>query len=244
LIEQHPEAQIEVRAIEGRGAEKVRLQAQVANAADRSQLNQQYFENYRAISSLPYSDIQALLAGIVEKDERIRGLEMLLENALQQPKFYVETYQNQAEFIMSQSKGNVNISGVQGNISGVAAAGENQTMSGVALGAIRGTVTNTLSQLPTSTDPANPGIKELLAQLQAAIEAEADLSDEDKAESLAQVQTLAEASQKPGDNALSKAAKTSLKILKGTVASLPDAAKLAEACTKLLPAIAQLLALV
>jgi hypothetical protein len=35
-----------------------------------------------------------------------------------------------------------------------------------------------------------------------------------------------------------------MKILKGTVASLPDAVKLAEACAKLLPAIATLLALV
>ena len=145
---------------------------------------------------------------------------------------------------MSQSKGNVNISGVQGNVSGVAAAGENQTMTGVAIGAISGAVTNTINQLPASPDPDNPGVKELLAQLQAAIEAESELPDEDKAEALEQVKTLAEAGQKPEDNVLQKAAKTSMKILKGTVASLPDAAKLAESCVKLLPAIATLLAFV
>ena len=244
LAEENPEARLEIVALEGRGEEKVRLQAAVTGEANSSQLNAKYFEKYRQISALPYRDIQTLLAGAAEKDERIRSLEKLLENALQQPKFYVETYQNQGEFIMSQSKGNVNISGVQGNVSGVAAAGENQTITGSAIGAISGSVTNTINQLPASPDPDKPGIKELLAQLQAAIEAESELPDEDKAEALEQVKTLAEAGQKPEDNALQKAAKTAMKILKGTVSSLPDAAKLAEACAKLLPIISGLLLLV
>jgi uncharacterized protein YjbI with pentapeptide repeats len=244
LAQENPDAGLEVVALEGRGNDKIRLQATILGEANSSQLNAKYFEKYRQISSLPYRDIQALLAGAAEKDERIRSLERLLENSLQQPKFYVETYQNQGGFIMSQSKGNVNISGVQGNVSGIAAAGENQTMTGVAIGVISGTVTNTINQLPASPDPDNPGIKELLAKLQEAIEAESELPDADKAEALEQVKTLAEAGQKPEDNVLQKAAKTSLKILKGTVASLPDATKLVEACTKLLPAIATLLALV
>ena len=244
LAEENPEARLEIVALEGRGEEKVRLQAAVMGEANSSQLNAKYFEKYRQISALPYRDIQTLLAGAAEKDDRIRSLEKILENALQQPKFYVETYQNQGEFIMSQSKGNVNISDVQGNVSGVAAAGENQTMTGVAIGAISGAVTNTINQLPASPDPDNPGIKELLAQLQAEIEAESELPDEDKAEALEQVKTLADAGQKPEDNVLQKAAKTSMKILKGTVASLPDAANLAASCVKLLPAIATLLAFV
>lgn len=151
---------------------------------------------------------------------------------------------NYGEATMSQSKGNVSISGVTGNVSGIAAAGENQTLTGVAIGEISGSVTNTINQLPASPDLNNPGIREFLAELQAAIEAEVELPDEDKAEALEQVKTLAEAGQKPDDNILQKAAKTSMKILKGTIASLPDAAKLAESCVKLLPAIATLLAFV
>lgn len=151
---------------------------------------------------------------------------------------------NSGEINMSQSKGNVSLSGVQGDVSGIAVAGENQTLTGVAIGAISGSVTNAINQLPTSPNPDNLGIKELLAQLQAAIEAESELPEDDKAEALEQVKTLAEAGQKPEDNALQKAAKTSMKILKGTISSLPDAAKLAESCAKLLPAIATLLALV
>lgn len=147
---------------------------------------------------------------------------------------------NAGEIDMSQKKGNVSISGLQGNVNGIAVAGENQTLTGVAIGAISGAVTNTINQLPTSSDSA-PGLKELLAQLQTAIEAESELPDEDKAEALEQVKTLAEAGQQPEDNGLQKAAKTSMKILKGTITSLPVAATLAEACAKLLPAISTLL---
>jgi len=237
LIDQHPEAHIEVMAIEGRGHQKVRLQAQVADAVDRSQLNTDYFAHYNQLKTLAYPDLQKLLAGIDEKDARIRSLESMVMTAISSSKFYVETYQHQGELIMSQSKGNVNISGVQGNVSGVAAAGENQTMTGVAIGAISGSVTNTINQLPPSLDPNHLGIKELLFQLQAVIEAETNLSDEDKVEALEQVKTLAEAGQKPEDGILQKSAKTAMKILKGTISNLPDAAKLAEAGVKLLPLI-------
>lgn len=145
---------------------------------------------------------------------------------------------------MSQSKGNVNISGVQGDVSGVAAAGENQTMTGVAIGTISGSVTNAINQLPATSDLDQPGIKEMLTQLQAAIEDETNLSNEDKMEALEQVKTLAEAGQKPENSVLQKTAKTAIKILKGTASSLPDTAKLAEACAKLLPIISSLLLLV
>jgi uncharacterized protein YjbI with pentapeptide repeats len=244
LSEENPEAGLEVITLEGRGSEKIRLQAVVTGEANSSQLNVEYFEKYREISSLPYSDIQALLAGAAEKDERIRSLEKLLGDALQQPKFYIETYQNQGEFIMAQeNKGNANISGVQGNISGIAAAGENQTFTGVAIGAISGNVTNTISQLPDTTNPNEPSLKELLTQLQALIESESELNEEDKVEALEQVKVLAEAGQKPEDSTLQKLAKTAVKILKGTIASLPDVTQLVESGAKLLPYITKILGL-
>ncbi|OUC12627.1 MAG: hypothetical protein B0A82_21355 [Alkalinema sp. CACIAM 70d] len=243
LTEEHPEANIEVVSIEGRGNQKVRLQAQVSDTVDRSQLNVDYFDNYNQLKTLAYSDLQKLLASIAEKDARIRSLENMVVTAIGSNKFYIETYHHQGELIMSQSKGSVNISGVQGNVSGIAAAGKDQIMTGVAIGAISGSVTNTINQLPESPDPDNPGIKELLLQLKEAIEAETTLSDEDKAEALEQVKTLAEAGQKTEDGILQKSAKTAMKILKGTVASLPDAANLAEACAKLLPMISGLLML-
>ncbi|NMG22289.1 pentapeptide repeat-containing protein [Brasilonema bromeliae] len=238
LAENHPDAELEVVALEGRGQEKIRLQAKVAGDANRSELYNEYFQTYSQVKSLPYNDLQSLLLGVKEKDERIRSLEQLLENAIQQPKFYVETYQTQGEFIMSQSKGNISISGTQGNISGVAGAGENLSMTGVAIGAISGSVTNTINQLPDSSESDKPGIKELLTELQAAIEADTNLSDEDKAEALEQVKAIAEAGQKPEDGAMQKMVKSAIKLLKGTVADLPTTVQLVEVCGKVLPTIA------
>jgi hypothetical protein len=113
----------------------------------------------------------------------------------------------------------------------------------LSLGDISGTVANTINELSDSAKPDEPGIKELLTQLQTAIEAETDLSDDDKAEALEQVKTLAEVGKNPQESTLQKAGKTAMKILKGTIAGLPSAATLVEACSKLLPAIANLLLL-
>ena len=109
------------------------------------------------------------------------------------------------------------------------------------IGDISGIVTNTINQLPASPQSDQPGIKELLTELQTALEAETDLSDDDKAEALEQVKALAELGKNPQESPMQKAGKTAMKILKGTIASLPSAATLVEAGSKLLPAIANLL---
>ena len=113
----------------------------------------------------------------------------------------------------------------------------------LSLGDISGTVANTINQLSDSAKPDEPGIKELLTELQTAIEAETDLSDDDKAEALEQVKALAEVGKNSQESTMQKAGKTAMKILKGTIAGLPSAATLVEACSKLLPAIASLLLL-
>jgi uncharacterized protein YjbI with pentapeptide repeats len=92
LAKQYPEAGIEVVALEGRGEEKIRLQARVTGETDRSRLSAEYFEKYQEIASLPYDDLQSLLAAMAEKDERIRSLENMVMTAMKSDKFYVETY--------------------------------------------------------------------------------------------------------------------------------------------------------
>lgn len=92
LAEQHPEAGLKVVALEGRGEEKIRLQARVSGETDRSRLSAEYFEKYHEIASLPYGDLQSLLAAMAEKDERIRSLENMVMTAMKSNKFYVETY--------------------------------------------------------------------------------------------------------------------------------------------------------
>ena len=89
LAEEHPEAGLQVVALEGKGSDKIRLQTSVSRDVNSSELSASYFEKYNQVKALPEADIQSLL--VAEKDERIRSLEKLLESALQQPKFYVET---------------------------------------------------------------------------------------------------------------------------------------------------------
>jgi uncharacterized protein YjbI with pentapeptide repeats len=111
LIEKYPESGLRVLSIEGRGNEKIHFQAQVTDDINRSMLSQEYSAIYNQIKSGTYSDLQAFLAAVAEKDQQITRFQELLENAIQQPKFYVETYQ--------ETRGNITISSVQGNISGV-----------------------------------------------------------------------------------------------------------------------------
>jgi uncharacterized protein YjbI with pentapeptide repeats len=238
LAEKNPQAGLEIIALEGRGNEKIRLQAVVNVEADSSQLSAEYSERYRTISALPSKDIKALLATAVEKDERIRSLEQMLMSAIiESRKFYVEINNQQGDSMSEKSSININTSG-SGNISGLTAG----DISGVVnLGEISGNVTNTINKLPDTSGTNEPSLKELLLQLQAAIQDELELEPEDKAEALEQVKVIAEAGQQPEDNILQKSAKTSMKILKGTIASLPDAAKLADAGAKLLPLIVSLL---
>ncbi|HEY9696981.1 MAG TPA: CHAT domain-containing protein [Trichocoleus sp.] len=84
-------------ALEGRGEEKIRLQARVTGKADRSTLSAEYFERYQEIASLPYGDVQSVLGAMTEKDERIRSLENMVMTAMKSDKFYVETYYNFGE---------------------------------------------------------------------------------------------------------------------------------------------------
>jgi uncharacterized protein YjbI with pentapeptide repeats len=105
------------------------------------------------------------------------------------------------------------------------------------LGDISGTVTNTINQLPASSEPDKPGIKELLAQLQAAIN-DPNLADDDKAQALEQIKVLAEAGQNPNSETAQKQAKRAMGFLKVIAEGLPSAAQLVKACQDVLPAIA------
>jgi len=241
LAEQYPEAGLEIVALEGRGEEKVRLQTIVREETDQSQLNSDYFETYRQIAALPYKDVQELLAGMAEKDKRIQSLEQMVMSAIQSDKFYVEAYYTLGDIVSEKSSINIQAGGDIGNVSGVVGGDVTGVLN---LGTISGNVANTINKLSNSSEPGRPGLKELLIQLQEAIETEPELVPEDKAEALEQVKVLAEAGQKPEDGVLQKAAKTAVKILKGSTVGLSETTKFVTECAKLLPAIATLLALV
>jgi uncharacterized protein YjbI with pentapeptide repeats len=107
----------------------------------------------------------------------------------------------------------------------------------VSLGDISGQVSNQIHQLPLDSPPGQPSLRDLLTQLQQAIETDPELQDSDKVEALAEVQELATAAQHPEPGVMQKAAKRAMNGLKGIAASLSDVSKLAVACKDLLPLI-------
>ncbi|OYD98001.1 hypothetical protein CDG76_04055 [Nostoc sp. 'Peltigera membranacea cyanobiont' 210A] len=227
LAENHPEAQLEIVAMEKRGDDKILLRAKTAAGSDKSQLSAEYFDDYNQLKALSQS--QQLL--LVEKDKRIISLENMVDTALKQPKFYTQGDTNMSDISGINIQGSSNVSGIAGN------------NSIANLGTISGNVSIALNQLPDATDAEKPGIKELLSQLQDAIIQSTYLSEEDKTEALEQVNTLAEAGKTPQESTKQKTAKTAITMLKGIFTGLPAVASLVEATNKLLPAIAKLFGL-
>ena len=183
-------------------------------------------------------EIQGCCQEIAVKDSKIQDYREQIEYLRKLNMSFAERviYNNIEVNTTSESKSMSDSSSKNINV------GRDATGSTVNIGDISGTVTNAIGQLPASPESDQPGIKELLTELQTAIEASA-LSDDDKAEALEQVKALAEVGKNPQESTMQKAGKTAMKILKGTIAGLPSAGTLVEACSKLLPAIASLLLL-
>ena len=227
LAENHPEAELEIVAMEKRGDDKFLLRAKTAAGSDKSQLSAEYFDDYNQLKALSQS--QQLL--LVEKDSYISDLKNMITTALGHPKSYTQGNAMMSDISGINIQGSSNVSGIAGN-------------SSVAnLGTISGNVSIALTQLPDSPDADKLGIKELLSQLQDAIIQSTYLPEEDKAEALEQVQALAEAGKNPQESTKQKTAKTAITMLKGIFTGLPAVASLVEAGNKLLPAISKLFGL-
>ncbi len=100
-----------------------------------------------------------------------------------------------------------------------------------------GNVSNIINELPSSSEADKPGIKELLTQLQEVIEADPNLSDDDREDALKQVKDLAEAAKNPNDAEMKDKAKTADRMLGRIMKSVPQATKFLEFCNNLLPLI-------
>ena len=249
LVENNPGAELSVIAVETRGKnnDKLLIRAKVAEDANTSELSAEYLANYNRYKALPSEILRSLLE---EKDKTILMLagqvDHALKTAIERPSIYAQTYQNQGDTMPDKSS-EINISGVTGSsISGIA-GGEisgvaGQNMTGVAA-SVSGNVTQSIGQLEKADEPEAPKLADLLKQLQAAIEADASLSAQDKAEALEQVKSLAEAGQNPKEQTMQKTAKSAIRMLKGIMADLPAVATLVETTNKLLPAIAHLFGL-
>ena len=179
----------------------------------------------------------------------------MVDTALKRPGFYAANYHQQGDTNMAGDRNikinrgnynedikgdyvegnktdqsrNLNISGGTVNASGAGA---------FSLGDINGTVANAINQLPSlsKSNPEEPGIKDLLTEIQAAID-DPQLSEDDKKQVLEQLQILAEAGKNPQAETMQKKAERAVGFLEVIAKGVEPASKLAKACTKVLPRI-------
>ena len=119
--------------------------------------------------------------------------------------------------------------------------GRDMTGSTLNLGTISGNVSNMVNQLPSSPDPDQLGLKELLTQLQTLIESAPELPVDDKADALEQVGELATLGQNPNHPNKAGIWRKAWKILNAPIPNLPETAQITQSIAEILPAIAKLL---
>lgn len=232
------DSELSIRAIENKDDGAFVIRVNVPPNADKAEIERYFKRKYQLALKDRDEQYRKLLEGkLKDKDEQIAIYRKHNTDLTEIAKLMAARPIENTAIAMSESTDqsrNINISGGTVNNTGAGA---------MSLGDISGTVANTINQLPASSESDKPGIKELLEQLQKAIEAEPNLSEEDKAEALEQVKALAEAGKAPQEGAMQKVAKRSTTMLKGIIAGLPEAAKLAVEYAKLLPMITSLFGL-
>jgi len=121
--------------------------------------------------------------------------------------------------------------------------GGSDTNNVEAIATISDEVTKAVNQLPESQQAGLPGIKEILTQLQSRIEGNADLPSSALVEALKQVKILAEVGNNPQAQSKRSDAQRAIKALREMFGELPNATNFMEACTQLLPDIAEIFGL-
>ncbi|MBD2607854.1 pentapeptide repeat-containing protein [Scytonema hofmannii FACHB-248] len=238
---ENEDTELALQSIENKGDGVVVVKVGVPDGADKEKIHSDFTNNYQIALQAVEEKYKAVLQAkddeiLFHRQQSAKIPEMIISLANKPINVQVENkLENQNMTNSNDASRKINIGSVGGDF--------NASGQALNLGEISGTVTNTINELPKSDEPEKPGIKELLTQLQTAIEADTNLSEEDKAEALEQVKALAEAGKNPQEGAMQKSAKTAMKILKGTISGLPSAATLVEACGKLLPLISGFLGL-
>lgn len=139
---------------------------------------------------------------------------------------------------MSENKVNINTSGGSISVTGGAIGSENTV---VTLGNINAAVNQKLSQLPDSEIDKEKDIKQLLQDLQSAVNSTTELTNEDKADLLEQIELLTEAAQSIKESESKGVVRKAKKIFDATLRGLPAGAQIANACGNLLPLIFKLI---
>ncbi|MEH2102829.1 MAG: pentapeptide repeat-containing protein, partial [Nostoc sp.] len=166
LAENHPDAELEIVAMEKRGEDKFLLRAKTAAVADKSELSAEYFDTYNEIKGLPEWEIKLLLE---EKDSRIRSLETMVVTALERPSFYSNTQVGQLG-TMTNNQGGLSVGGsVGGNLNNVQGDG-NRAVLGDNNQAVLGDNNQVTQKNQVGADTGTPLTKDDVVKLLAELE--------------------------------------------------------------------------
>ena len=199
LAENHPDAELEIVAMEKRGHNKFLLRAKTASTADKSELSAEYFDTYNQLKGLPEGEIKLLLA---EKDNQIRRLENMVMTALERPSFYSNTQVGQVS-TMTSNPGGFSVGGsVGGNVNNVQGDG-NRAVQGDNNQAVLGDGNQVTQQNQVGADTGESLTKEdvvkLLAQLETLIQG-AELPADTKEEVIEDLSAAKKATDKEEPN--------------------------------------------
>ncbi|WP_228052567.1 pentapeptide repeat-containing protein [Nodosilinea sp. LEGE 07298] len=226
MIEVHPDITAEsIQGFERRG-DDVLLTLQVPQGTNKADIERTWDEVYEA-------RLAAASATAQLEAEKRRGDDLK------------EVSLGFSRFLSSIQINNMNNPINTGDRSFYASGDVTLTGSTINLGEISGQVSNQINQIPEPSTPDQPNLRDILTQLQTAAETDSELSDDEKAEALQAVARIATAATDPAPSAKTQGVvKRASATLKGMTEALTDASKLADACTKLLPLVLSLFALV
>ncbi|MEM8643177.1 MAG: pentapeptide repeat-containing protein, partial [Cyanobacteria bacterium P01_G01_bin.54] len=105
LRKQNPDADLEIVSMEKRGPnlDKFNLRVRTSPQADRSQLHHEYFDRYEHLLTL---SPQALIALLMEKEEKSQMLAGIVGTAINRSGTHINTYQNQGNTTVSEQGSN------------------------------------------------------------------------------------------------------------------------------------------
>lgn len=238
LVLDNEGTELSIQSIENKGDGVVVVRVNAPPDADKAKLHSEFNQTYELAVKALEAKYQAELQA---KDEQITIYRQQSADMLEITRLMANRPIHVQAIAEAKSMNNSADQSQSFNVSGD--FNINATNSVVNLRDISGTVTNTINQLPDASTAGEPNLKELLSQLQQAIETEPNLPDKGKETALEQVKVLAEVGQNPKQPGKKAVGQQAANVLKGAASFLPDTAKLAEAVSKLLPLILKTLGL-
>ncbi len=235
---QHEGANLEIQSIENKGDGVMVVRLNANPEADKSTIHQAFKQQYQKALKAVERKYKALLQS---KEQEIQHKEALIDLHRQQSADMTLITKSLAERpVTVDVNATAKSEAMQGNdqSQSVTVGGDfniNADNSIVSLRDTSGQVSNQINQLGGSETQAQ--LKDLLTQLQSAIETEPALSKDEKADALEEVKTIAEAGQLAEATRGQKRAKRAMNALKGMTTGLTETTKLVEVCGRLLPMI-------